>query len=463
MSMFDDVPVDVGIVYEGERIRKNDMYFELGGLKVDHKFELVRARGMDEIKDGKISIIGLDINEMKEGGRYPFGLLVEVAGKKIEEKLEGVFERRIHDFTNFIEGFMHLNQRYDIQMRLSKKSFRKGLNSFQMIGKVLQRLYKSELPIIEKIQITFITDPNRVKKMYEEARKVYDARDARARGLKDEDVEEFYGCSLCQSFAPTHCCFITPQRYSNCGAISWFDGRAAASVDPKGPIFVVKKGELIDPVKGEYTGVNSSAKERSLGEVTRVWLYTAFGYPHTSCGCFEGVAFYIPEVDGLGIVQRDFKDKTVNGLPFSTLADSTAGGRQVDGFHGISVEYMRSPKFLQVDDGWNRIVWVPSSVKERVKDFIPKEVVDKIATEKDAETIDQLKTFLQEKEHPVVERWKELPTEIVPEEVVEEEAVPMPVAQFTTAPASAGGFKIILKNAKISAKKLIIRPIKKKR
>ncbi|MDH5769731.1 MAG: CO dehydrogenase/CO-methylating acetyl-CoA synthase complex subunit beta, partial [Candidatus Bathyarchaeota archaeon] len=379
MSMFDDVPVDVGIVYEGERIRKNDMYFELGGLKVDHKFELVRARGMDEIKDGKISIIGLDINEMKEGGRYPFGLLVEVAGKKIEEKLEGVFERRIHDFTNFIEGFMHLNQRYDIQMRLSKKSFRKGLNSFQMIGKVLQRLYKSELPIIEKIQITFITDPNRVKKMYEEARKVYDARDARARGLKDEDVEEFYGCSLCQSFAPTHCCFITPQRYSNCGAISWFDGRAAASVDPKGPIFVVKKGELIDPVKGEYTGVNSSAKERSLGEVTRVWLYTAFGYPHTSCGCFEGVAFYIPEVDGLGIVQRDFKDKTVNGLPFSTLADSTAGGRQVDGFHGISVEYMRSPKFLQVDDGWNRIVWVPSSVKERVKDFIPKEVVDKIA------------------------------------------------------------------------------------
>lgn len=463
MSMFDDVPVDVGIVYEGERIRKNDMYFELGGLKVDHKFELVRAKGMDEIKDGKISIIGLDINEMKEGGRYPFGLLVEVAGKKIEEELEGVFERRIHDFTNFIEGFMHLNQRYDIQMRLSKKSFRKGLNSFQMIGKVLQRLYKSELPIIEKIQITFITDPNRVKKMYEEARKVYDARDARARGLKDEDVEEFYGCSLCQSFAPTHCCFITPQRYSNCGAISWFDGRAAASVDPKGPIFVVKKGELIDPVKGEYTGVNSSAKERSLGEVTRVWLYTAFGYPHTSCGCFEGVAFYIPEVDGLGIVQRDFKDKTVNGLPFSTLADSTAGGRQVDGFHGISVEYMRSPKFLQVDGGWNRIVWVPSSVKERVKDFIPKEIVDKIATEKDAENIDQLKTFLQEKEHPVVERWKELPTEIVPEEAVEEEAVPMPVAQLTTAPASAGGFKIILKNAKISAKKLIIRPIKKKR
>ena len=134
----------------------------------------------------------------------------------------------------------------------------------------------------------------------------------------------------------------------------------------------------------------------------------------------------------------------------------------MDGFHGISIEYMRSPKFLQVDGGWNRIVWIPSSVKERVKDFIPKEVVDKIATENDAETIDQLKTFLQEKEHPVVERWKELPTEVVPEELVEEETTPIPVAQLTTAPASAGGFKIILKNAKISAKKLILRPAKKK-
>jgi len=161
--MFDDIPVDVGIVYEGERIRKDDMYIELGGLKIDHKFELVRTRGMDEIEDGKISIVGPDIKEMKEGDSYPFGLYIEVAGKKIETDLEGVIERRIHDFTNFIEGFMHLNQRYDIQMRLSKKSFKRGLNSFQIIGKVLQRLYKSELPIIERIQITFITDPDKVK------------------------------------------------------------------------------------------------------------------------------------------------------------------------------------------------------------------------------------------------------------------------------------------------------------
>jgi acetyl-CoA decarbonylase/synthase complex subunit beta len=385
--MFGDIPVDVGVIYEGERIRRQDMQVELGGPDQKTKFELVRVKGLDEVEDGKITVIGPDIKDIPEGSAVPFGIYVEVAGKDVEEELEGVIERRIHEYCNFIEGFMHLNQRYDIWMRLNKKSFKKGLNSFNYIGKVLEKLYKSELPFIEKIQITFITEPEKVKEMWEQAMKIYEARDAKARGMKDEEVETFYGCTLCQSFAPTHVCVITPQRYSNCGSISWFDGRASARVDPKGPVFEIKKGELTDPEKGEFTGVNEIVKKKSLGAVNRVWFYTAFGYPHTSCGCFEAVAFYIPEVEGFGIVNRGFKDVTVNGLPFSTLADSTAGGRQIDGFHGISIEYMRSPKFLQADGGWKRIVWMPTSIKERVKEFVPAEMIDKIATENETKTV----------------------------------------------------------------------------
>jgi len=461
MSMFEDIPVDVGVIYEGERIRRNDMQIELGGPAVKEKFELAKVRKMDEVEDGKITIIGPDIKDMKEGGAYPLGILVEVAGKTLDQELEGVVERRIHGYLNYIEGFMHLNQRYDIWIRLSKKSYQKGLNTFQHIGKVLYRLFKSELPIIEKAQITFITDPVKVQELYPQALQEYEARDARARGLKDEEVDKFYGCILCQSFAPTHVCVITPQRYSNCGAISWFDGRASASVDPKGPVFAIERGELVDAEKGEYSGVNEVVKKKTLGEINRVWLYTAFGYPHTSCGCFEAVAFYIPEVDGFGIVNRSFKGVAVNGLPFSTLADSTAGGRQVDGFHGISIEYMRSKKFLSADGGWNRVVWVPKEVKERVKDFIPPEVVDKIATEEDAQNIDALKAFLKEKAHPVVARWKEeaITEQAAPVEVKTEEAM-APVASISTLPIMAGGFKIILKDAKIYASKVIIHAAK---
>jgi len=461
VSMFKDIPVDVSVIYEGQRIRRNDMYIELGGPDVNEKFELTRVIKPKEIEDGKVTIVGPDLKDMEEGKAYPLGILIEVAGTKLEPELEGVIERRIHAYSNFIEGFMHLNQRYDIWLRISKKAFQKGLNSFEYIGKVLNRLFKSELPIIEKMQVTFVTDPEKVKELYDQALKIYEARDARARGLKDEEVDKFYGCVLCQSFAPSHVCVITPQRYSNCGAISWFDGRAAASIDPKGPIFTIERGQLLDPVKGEFSGVNEAVKKKSLGEITKVELYTAFGYPHTSCGCFEGVAFYIPEADGFGIVHRGHKEATVNGLAFSTIADSTAGGRQIDGFHGLSIEYMRSPKFLQADGGWKRVVWMPKDVKERVKSYIPPEVVDKIATEENAKTVDELRSFLKERGHPVVGRWKEEEAKPTEETAATGDAVEgeqmVPVATAATLPITAGGIKIILKDAKIYAKKVIIR------
>jgi acetyl-CoA decarbonylase/synthase complex subunit beta len=258
-------------------------------------------------------------------------------------------------------------------------------------------------------------------------------------------------------------CVITPQRYSNCGSISWFDGRASAQVDPKGPIFAIEKGETLDAEKGEFSGANEAIDKKTLGSVSRVQLYTGFGYPHTSCGCFEAMAFYIPEVEGYGIVDRGYKGVAVNGLPFSTLADSGAGGRQVDGFHGLSIEYMRSPKFMQADGGWDRIVWMPESVKERVKEFMPKEAVENVATEKDAATVEELKTFLKEKNHPVVNRWTEEAEETTEAEEGEELAPTAGGFPVSTATMSTGGFKIIFKNAKIHAEKVIIKREKSKR
>ncbi|MDO8056284.1 MAG: acetyl-CoA decarbonylase/synthase complex subunit beta, partial [Candidatus Hermodarchaeota archaeon] len=209
---FEDLPVAVGVVFEGERIRKGDMQVELGGPKIEKKFELVVTKKMNEIEDGKVEIIGPDLKDLKEGESHPLGILIEVAGKEVEEDLEGVLERHVHEYTNFLEGVMHLNQRYDIWIRISKKSFQKGLNSFKIMGQVYERLYKSELPIIEKIQVTFITDTEKIAEEYDKAITRYDERDARARGLEDEEVDVFYGCTLCQSFAPTHCCTITAQR-----------------------------------------------------------------------------------------------------------------------------------------------------------------------------------------------------------------------------------------------------------
>ena len=460
MSMFEDIPVDVGIIYEGERIRGREMQVELGGPREEFKFELVQTMDLNEIEDGKVEIVGPDLSELPEGTNIPFGMIIYVAGEEIEKDLEGVIERRVHEYANFIEGFMHLNQRYDIQMRLSKKSYAKGFNSLKLFGEVLMRLYKSEMSFIEKVQITFITDPAKVEEWYGKAIEIYEARDAKARGMSDDDVDVFYGCSLCQSFAPTHLCVITPQRYANCGAISWFDGKATAKVDPKGPVFEILKGEKIDDVTGEYMGVNQVIREKSLGEIERVQLYTAFGYPHTSCGCFEGCAFFIPEMDGYGVVHRNFKGETVNGLNFVTISDLTAGGRQVDGFHGLSIEYMRSPRFMQADGGWDRVVWMPVDIKERIRSYLPPEIVDKIATEEDVSDNDELKAFLQEHDHPIVARWTAAPKEEPGEIFVPTLELPASAIPIQGIPAGMG-FTIILKNAKIRAEKMIIKADKR--
>jgi len=394
--------VEIGPQFEGERVRKGDLYIEFGGPKVSPKGELVTVRGMDEIEHGKITILGPDIPDLEEGGSYPIGTLVEVAGAELDKDMEPVFERKIHIYLNYIEGFMHLGQRNDIWMRISKNAAQKGLTSLEEVGKILIYLYTSELPIIEKVAITFITDREKLEEFISTCLAVYKVRDERMRGMTEEGVDEFYGCTLCQSFAPTHVCIITPERIGLCGAFSWFDGRTAARMDPFGPFFVVEKGELLDENLVVYSGVNDVVTERSMGESSVYSLHSIFENPHTSCGCFECIAFYIPEVNGIGILARDFIGESIIGVPFSTMAGEVGGGKQIEGYLGIGIEYLRSPKFLQAEGGLRRVVWMPRVIKERVKDDIPEDLFDKIATEEDAKDIDTLTEFLNRVEHPVM-------------------------------------------------------------
>ncbi|MFW9952756.1 MAG: CO dehydrogenase/CO-methylating acetyl-CoA synthase complex subunit beta [Candidatus Thorarchaeota archaeon] len=464
---FSDMPVDVGPVYEGERIRAKQMYVELGGPKSEKHFELVRVKPAKEIKDGQVTLHGPDLKDMEEGSTHPIGILVEVAGSQLEEDLEAVFERRVHEFCNFVNGIMHLNQRYTNWMRISKSAFEKGLNSFDLLGTILIRLYKAELPIIEQAQVTFYTEAKGIEKPYEMAMEVYNKRDERARTIHDEDVDMFYGCVLCQSFAPTHACCITPDRTSLCGSINWFDARAAAKVDPKGPLFEVPPGECLNKEAGEFTGINEMIKKRSLGEIERIYLYSGMEYPHTSCGCFEAIDFYIPEVNGHGIVDRNFDGVAINGLPFSAMANQTGGGKQLPGFNGVSIQYIINSNYQRYDGGINTVVWMPKAVKNRVAEFLPEDLVPKIATEEEVQDINDLKGWLKEKNHPIVETWAAMEVEEEEEEAGEWAAegamVPMGTQAFTIpGVGGSGGFKIILKNCKIHAESIIIKKIESK-
>lgn len=463
--MTDEFPFEISPMFEGERVRKDDMFVELAGPK-SRGFELVRASSPEEIEDGKFTLVGPDISEMQEGTRHTYAMIYRIAGKLVEPDLEAIVERRNHDFQNYIQGYMHLNQRYDIWVRINKDAIKKGLVSFEQIARATMMLFKNELPFIEKIEATYITDPDEVEKQRGEALKVYEARDARTRGLHDEDVDVFYGCTLCQSFAPTNVCVVTPDRISLCGAINWFDGRAAAKVDPEGPQFAIPKGEVIDETGGEYSGVNEKAASLSGGEYSRIKLHSFFEYPHTSCGCFEVVGFYIPEVDGIGWVDRDFSGDAPNGLAFSTMAGQTGGGKQIIGFLGVGVNYFRSPKFIQADGGWNRVVWMPKNLKEKIKADMPPELVDRIPTDEDVSDLKTLRDYLEKKQHPITQRWaKEEAVEAVPSEAAESLAPAWSVPPAVTFPAGmpvpvqfgGEGVKLVFKNARITIDRVVLK------
>lgn len=474
--MFEDIPVEVGIVHEGERIRQQQMHVEFGGPKVPNKFELVQMKDPKEVKDGKVTVIGKDLADFKVGSRTSFALILHTAGKKMEKDLEPVLERRIHDFFNYIQGVMHLNQRYDIWIRVNKDDVKKGL-TLEHLGKITIQLMKQEFKFIEKMEAFIYTDEKEIEPKIANAREIYEARDARARTLTDDEVDEFYGCILCQSFAPIHICVVTPERMALCGAISWFDARASARIDPEGPNFVIEKGEVLDADKGEYSGVNEAVDEKSGGVTKQIYLHSMFDLPHTSCGCFEAIVFYIPEIDGVGLVNREYMETCVNGLKFSQMAEQTGGGEQTEGFLGTAVEYFRSKKFLKGDGGWTRVAWMPKVVYEAIVDFIPEEFKDKIATE-DVKNLKDLKSFLEEKEHPLAQAWMKPAEEEAPVEApapVASEVAPVATAPgtFMQVPAGApamtlpavtvpagGGFKITFKNAKIYADKVIIQKVK---
>ena len=175
-----EFPFEISPMFEGERVRKEGMFVELGGPK-SLGLELVRAADMDAIEDDKVTIVGPDLKEMEEGKTYPWAMIFNIGGELVEADLESVVERRVHDFINYCQGIMHLNQRYDVWMRVSKDTAAK-MDSFEPFGKAVMMLFKTELPFIEKMQVTFYTDKAEVEKQLEIAKEIFKARDAQDKG-----------------------------------------------------------------------------------------------------------------------------------------------------------------------------------------------------------------------------------------------------------------------------------------
>jgi len=403
------IPVSVSPAFEGERIRKEDMQCEFGGQRTP-AFEWLRMREIDEVEDGKVEVIGPDIDTLETGGRLPLGIIIEVAGRKMQSDFEPVLERQVHTFLNEAQGIWHMGQRDINWVRISKDAAKAGF-VLEHIGKLLHAKYHDEYSsIVDKVQVKIYTDEKQVTPLREQAQAVYAERDARLEGMQDEDIDTFYSCTLCQSFAPNHVCVVSPERPGLCGAYSWLDCRAAYEITPSGPNQPIAKGSSVEPTVGQWDKVNAFVSQTSGGNIERMSQYSMITDPMTSCGCFECIAAVLPSTGGIMIVNREYPEMTPCGMKFSTLAGTVGGGQQTPGFIGHSKHYIGSRKFIAAEGGIQRIVWMPTMLKEEIKDVFVKRAEEaglggedflaKIADETTATTEEEVLEFITKNQHP---------------------------------------------------------------
>jgi acetyl-CoA synthase len=403
------IPVPYGSAFEGEVVRKADLRVEFGG-KHSRCFEYLYTAPWEEVVDGKVEIVGPDFSGVPAQGNLSVGVVIKVAGRSMQSDFEPVLERQIHYFVNGASGIQHVGQRDIAWIRISNAAAEKGF-SLPDIGKILHARFHADFgAIVDKVQVTIYTDPAEFEKWLVKARETYDFRNKRLADLTDDKVDEFYSCTLCQSFAPNHVCVVSPQRLGLCGAYNWLDCKASFSINPTGPNQPIKLGKTLDFNKGYWSGTNEYAAMGSHGVVNEVSMYSIMENPMTACGCFECIVMLIPEANGVMVVSREDTSMTPAGMTFSTLAGIAGGGLQTPGVMGVGKFYLISPKFISADGGFKRIVWMSSVLKETMADELravaeregDPDLLDKIADEREVSTVDELLAWLEAHGHPAM-------------------------------------------------------------
>jgi len=403
------VPVAYGAAFEGERVRGDDIYLECGGGRTQ-MVEWVTSKRMDEVEDGKVEVIGPELTDVPAGTKLPMAICVEVAGRQMQEDFEPILERQVHHLINYTQGVMHIGQRDIAWIRVSKQAVEKGLK-IRHLGVILHaKLHQDFGRIFDKLQVKLYTNAEDVKVKVENARAAYLIRDQRIEGMTDETTDTYYSCTLCQSFAPTHVCVVSPERTGLCGSYNWMDCKASFEINPTGPNQPVPKGEIIDIKLGQWKGINEFVSKASRGKIDHYNLYSIVNDPMTTCGCCEAIAAILPLCNGIMTVNRDFTGMTPCGMKFTTLAGTVGGGLSTPGFVGHGKYNITQRKFLIGDGGVLRMVWMPRMLKEEIKQrFIKRatemgcpDLLDRIADETIGETEDAILPFLTEKNHPAL-------------------------------------------------------------
>ncbi|MBN1582993.1 MAG: hypothetical protein JXA89_19955 [Anaerolineae bacterium] len=257
----------------------------------------------------------------------------------------------------------------------------------QRVGEVLVAAVRHEFPKIDKVRAQVIFDSQRLADMVGVIQVEQAERAQAVAATTEESLAEFATCVGCSPFAPDHVCVLTPERPPQCGrlyeqirtgALYGYDDMSNihhrvlhASINSFG---LCVKGEAIDPVAGEWSGVNAAAARLTGGRTTRIQLHSLDRAPHTGCSCFQLIMFKTgsPWL-GIGIMDRRYKGRAPDGRSWADLHYALTG-KQTIGLAGAAPGYLVSEKFLAAHGGWQSVVWVSAKIAGLMGDGLPEHV-----------------------------------------------------------------------------------------
>jgi acetyl-CoA synthase len=403
------VTVAYGELFVGERVREENVYLDFGGGR-NNMVEWVTSMPVENVEDGKIEVIGPEIDDINKGDRLPMAICIETAGRQMQEDFEPIMERRIHHFLNYAHGIMHTGQRDIARLRISKQAVGKGFK-IKDIGTILYAKFHQEFgSIFDKLQVIIYTNEDDVISVINKAREVYKIRDARIEGMTDENTDTYYSCTICQSLSPSHVCIITPERTGMCGSYNWMDCKASYNINPTGPNQPVLKGATIDAKLGQWKGVNDFIYEASRGKIDHYNLYSIVFDPMTICECCECVSAVLPICNGVMIVNRKYMGMTPCGMKFTNIAETIERESSTPGFIGHCKYNITQRKFISAEGSLLRVVWMPKMLKEEIRDKYIKraeelgvpDLLDRVADETIGTAEEEIIDFLTEREHPAL-------------------------------------------------------------
>jgi acetyl-CoA synthase len=118
----------------------------------------------------------------------------------------------------------------------------------------------------------------------------------------------------------------------------------------------------------------------------------------------------LPLSNGVMVVGRGYDGPTPSGMDWGMLYEMVGAGAPVPGFMGHSQRALQREKFIAAEGGWRRIVWMNHALREDLRPVLEAlasaagipNFVDRIATEQNALTEEEILVRLESAGHPTL-------------------------------------------------------------